>query len=640
MSLSPRPRPFRRLAALSAAALLSAGCLTIGTATTAPEKQAEALKASALTRSEMSAASEQVLRQALLEDVARDEPTRAIRALVALYDRSWGPSGVLAPATAAAELAVAEGRRLESSAPVEAAGYYLAAADLAQDAVVRALGGDISPLSPRLRFSAELYNFSTSRLTLIARDLIFSEAPPFGWPNRYAVDIESPIGVYRVELGGDLSLWNPRIFGLRPADEIEVRGLDNRHRNRGLGAALVLNRLELPTRSVTENGFYSSFWNFYALTAVARFEDLPAATSDRPGLSRKASLLLHDPLQSEEVEFAGTSVPLEADHTAPLAVLAEIVGPSLRNEGDAALNAERYLDEAGIYLIEPYRRDKVPLLLVHGLNSSVFTWLQMANDIRGDPVLRERYQVWAFNYPTGLPFSISAALLRQSFESMLAHFDPEGDDEAIRQMVMVGHSMGGLLTRAQATAAGTALWDAVATRPFEEAELEPDDEALLRRAYLPEPMPELSRAVFIAAPHRGSRLAAGGLGRLASSLVKIPAALAAQFARLTGLGILQLPEDVEAPDVVDSLSADSPILQAYEGLPITVPFHTIVGDRNPSDDLVTDGFVPFDSSRLEGAESELVIKDVGHNVHKHPAAIAEVRRILLEHLCEQECYGD
>ncbi|MEM8997156.1 MAG: alpha/beta fold hydrolase, partial [Acidobacteriota bacterium] len=615
-----------------AAAALSAGCLSIGTAVTAPEKQAEALKASALTRSDMSAASEQLLRLALVDEIAEDEPARAIRALVALYNREWGASGVLAPATAAAELAVAQGRRLEDSEPAAAAGFYLTAADLAQDAVLRALDGDVSPLSPRLRFAADLYNFATSRLALLARHLVFSSAPSFGWPTRFEVEVRGPVGTYQVELGGDLSVWNPGIFEMRPADEIEVRGLANRHRSRGLGAPLVLNRLEVPERAVTENGFYSSYWNFYTLSAVARFEDMPSAHPSIPGLFRRASLLLHDPLQSERVEIGGRSVPLESDHTAPLAVLAEIVGPSLRDEGQAALRAERFLDESGIYLIEPYRPDKIPLLLVHGLNSSAFTWLQLANDIRGDAVLRERYQIWAFNYPTGLPFSISAALLRQSLESMLDHLDPEGNDEAVRHMVMVGHSMGGLLTRSQATEAGTALWDAVAARPFEEASLEAEDAALLRRAYFPEPLPVLSRAVFIASPHRGSRLAAGGLGRLASSLVKIPAALVDQFKRLTGLGILELPEDVEVPDVVDSLSADSPILRAYEGLPITVPFHTIVGDRNPNDEEVSDGFVPYESARLDGAESELIVTRVGHNVHKHPAAIAEVRRILIDHL--------
>ncbi|MEO1084584.1 MAG: hypothetical protein AAFY88_10095 [Acidobacteriota bacterium] len=138
-----------------------------------------------------------------------------------------------------------------------------------------------------------------------------------------------------------MSLWNPRIFEMRPADEIEVRGLTNRHRTRGLGAPLVLNRLALPERSVTENGFYSSYWNFYTLSAVARFEDMPSAHPSIPGHFRRASLLLHDPLQSEQVEIGGVVAPLEADHTAPLAVLAEIIGPSLRDEGNAALRAER-----------------------------------------------------------------------------------------------------------------------------------------------------------------------------------------------------------------------------------------------------------------------------------------------------------
>ena len=616
---------------LACLGLTSLGCRTIGTTSVAPEKQVEQTRESALTSRNLSADSQQLLRLALLDELAREEPKLAVRSLVALYDRRWGLAGTLAPATAAAELAVVEARRLEVDDPAASAGYYLTAADLAQQAVLRALDGDISPLGPRLRFAAELYNFACSRLAMLGRDLIFSSASDtgIGWPSSYSAEIEGPLGIYELSLAGDISLWNPRIFLIRPADEIEVRGLRNRHRSHGLGAPLVITRRELPRRTVTRDGFFRSHWNFYALSAIARFED--AAPREEVGRHRRARLELHDPLEAEEIDIDGRALPLEADFTAPMAVLAEMVQPQ-QNERQAALRAENFLDEAGIYTIEPYRPDKIPLVLVHGLNSSALTWLELSNDLRGDAELRRRYQIWAFNYPTGLPFSISTAMLRQSLENMLDHFDPDRGDEAIRQMVMIGHSMGGLVTRAQATDAGTVLWDAVALRPFEEADLEPEDEALLRRAYLPEPLPELSRAIFIAAPHRGSPLAAGGLGRLASRLVKIPSDLRAQFIRLTGLGVLSLPEEVEAPDVIDSLSAESPIIRAYARLPVTVPFHTIIGDRFPDSDSVSDGFVTLESASLDGAQSELVIVGAGHNSHKSAQAAAEVRRILVEHL--------
>ena len=62
-----------------------------------------------------------------------------------------------------------------------------------------------------------------------------------------------------------------------------------------------------------------------------------------------------------------------------------------------------------------------------------------------------------------------------------------------------------------------------------------------------------------------------------------------------------------------------------------VRFHSIIGNNNEKDlEASSDGFVPYWSSHLEGAESELVIAS-GHKISNRPEAIEELMRILHLH---------
>ena len=71
-------------------------------------------------------------------------------------------------------------------------------------------------------------------------------------------------------------------------------------------------------------------------------------------------------------------------------------------------------------------------------------------------------------------------------------------------------------------------------------------------------------------------------------------------------------------------------MKSIDKFPIapSVPFHTIEGDRGRGDaPNSSDGVVPYWSSHLEGAQSEIVVPS-NHSAHQNPKAIAEVRRIL------------
>ncbi len=72
-----------------------------------------------------------------------------------------------------------------------------------------------------------------------------------------------------------------------------------------------------------------------------------------------------------------------------------------------------------LYLLEPYNPNKKVIVLIHGLASSPEAWIRLTNDIMGDPVLRENFQVWQVFYSTNMPILESRfqiyALLQQGF---------------------------------------------------------------------------------------------------------------------------------------------------------------------------------------------------------------------------------
>src|SRR5262249_13208370 len=141
------------------------------------------------------------------------------------------------------------------------------------------------------------------------------------------------------------------------------------------------------------------------------------------------------------------------------------------------LSADKIQDRAGIYMFEPYQPGKIPVVMVHGLLASPLTWTTMFNDLRADPQLRERYQFWFYLYPTGNPYLATAADLRQELTRLRAELDPAGKDWTLDHMVLVGHSMGGLVSRLLTADSGDDFWKLVADRPLDDLKIAPDTRA-------------------------------------------------------------------------------------------------------------------------------------------------------------------
>ena len=284
----------------------------------------------------------------------------------------------------------------------------------------------------------------------------------------------------------------------------------------------------------------------------------------------------------------------------------------------------------------PYERGKVPVVLIHGLWGNPHLWDPMVEDLEADPALRGGYQFWTFRYASGDSIPYSAHLLRQALRRARRVFDPDGTDAAFDRMVVVGHSLGGILAKMMVQSSGSRLWQTVCARPIDQVGSPPEDCRLLQQAFCYKPVPEVRRVVFITTPHRGSPLASGRLREVGTRLCGGPS----RFRQAREMLLASNKHDRftlgfrgELLTSVNELAPGHALLLALCDLGIdpSVRAHSIIADlRDPPGPGATDGIVPYTSSHLEDVDSERLV----HGLHiclESPGVIREVRRILREH---------
>jgi hypothetical protein len=258
----------------------------------------------------------------------------------------------------------------------------------------------------------------------------------------------------------------------------------------------------------------------------------------------------------------------------------------------------------------------------------------MANELMGDPAIARRYQLWFFIYNTGNPIALSSMRLRDGIQAALRDVDPEGKDPALQQIVVIGHSQGGLLTKMTVVDSGTKFWDGISDVPFDQASLSPETRDLLRRSLFVQPLPPVKRVIFIATPHRGSFLAANFLGKIGRRLVSLPGTVTRATAELVTLRPLQAAQTaLRPPTAIDNMNPKNNFVRTLAPLPIApgVKANSIIpvkGDGPVEDG--NDGVVEYKSAHIDGVESELVVRS-SHSTQAVPQTIEEVRRILYEH---------
>jgi pimeloyl-ACP methyl ester carboxylesterase len=489
-----------------------------------------------------------------------------------------------------------------------------------------------NPYDPQFRGASELYNSA-----LEAAMRIVNEDGELRPGTDVTIDTGRQKFQVTVTVKGN---WHAEDFErLEFVSDYEIKGLNNRHNSYGLGVPLIIVRRAHADTDAAEN-FYPPGLSF-AATAFLRVVPRHPAEGGVPD-HVQCELELHDPLPSKDIFVAGRKVPLETDLTTPLAFFLD--NPDFEESKSIAtlalLTPDVVRAHDGLFMLEPYDPNKIPVLLVHGLWSSPITWMDMFNDLRSFPEIREHYQFWFYLYPTGQPFWISAAELRQDLENVGETLTPDGRSPALDQMVLVGHSMGGLVSRLQSISSGDDFWRILSDRPFDELRADDETRAQLASTVFFQPNDAVRRVITIGTPHRGSEVANDYTRWLGRKLITLPE----MMVRLSRKVVRENPNFFTNTDLltistsIDSLSPMSPffpvMLQSNHS-PRT-RYHNIIG-LVPKAGLVgriaagSDGIVSFESAQVDGVDSEITVPADHLSIHRHPKTILEVRRILLEH---------
>ncbi|WP_246146845.1 esterase/lipase family protein [Rubripirellula lacrimiformis] len=493
---------------------------------------------------------------------------------------------------------------------------------------------------PQFRGACDLYNESLEdTLRLLCEENRIQPG------QTYTIKTEDREFVVRTEMRGQ---WKTDEFDhYEFVSDYEIETLRNQHTTYGLGVPLIAVRRP-PTEADQREKYYPKGLS-YSVTALMRCVE--PKDGGRPGDSKVCVLEFFDPLKANQIQLAEQWVPLETDLTTPLAYFLD--SPEFRKRNAATeglLNPNDSVKSRGLYMLEPYDPNRIPVLMVHGLWSSPMTWMDMFNDLRSFPEIRERYQFWFYLYPSGQPFWLSATQLRSDLTTMRKAFDQNRRDRPMDQMVLVGHSMGGLVSRMQTIDSGDEFWKIVSNEPVRDADDaiaklkgDDDDRFKLVSTLFFRPNSSVKRVITIGTPHRGSEFANDYTRWLARKFIKLPTMAVGTGVRLAeqNPSVFKDTQLLTVANAIDSLAPESPIFPVMMRAKRApgVKYHNIIGVlENPS--LITgrtgrgDGVVEYASAHMEDTESELVIDAPHTSVHMTPKAVFEVRRILLEHLKE------
>lgn len=458
-------------------------------------------------------------------------------------------------------------------------------------------------------------------------------------------DYRSPVQVDRWTIRSDFDRLQlngiPR--QLVSATAVSFAGLRSTYRRDGFGAELVV-VMDAPALAIPVEGesrpASPGFSEMPAInaTALLRFS---GSTLDEVLATRDIRLEAWSPDTATTIQLEGQQVPLAANFTAAYGLWMAQSGfatESLRT----LFGRGQGIREPHIYLMQPYDPDRRIIFMLHGLASSPEAWVNLANEIMGDPEMRQHYQIWSVYYPTNAPIALNRYTISRAFNQTLDHFDPQRTAAATHDMVFIGHSMGGVIARLMLSESGDTLWNGAVERFNLRGERLRRVEARLGPLARFSPQPDVGRAIFIASPHRGTDIAGDRLGRLIGKLVRLPLTILGKFEEVF-LAMQDAGEPggkPKAPRIgtsIDNLKATDPFIRASSALPMApqVKYHSIIAKRKADMPLAEsdDGLVPYWSAHLDGVLSEKVIVS-GHSVQETPDAVLEVRRILRQDLRE------
>ncbi len=490
-----------------------------------------------------------------------------------------------------------------------------------------------NPYDPQFRGACDLYNAALeSTLRMVSKQ---GKLRP---GNSYRITTSKKDYDVQVVSRGK---WHDEDFEeLKFCSEFQVKGLQSANVSYGVGVPMIAVRTSHEGEGPVEK-FYPEGLSF-PVTALLR------VTSPSVHLSRNAQhrhpcvLELHDPLDSTDIDLNARKVPLQSDLSTPLAFFLD--NPKFREQTDSNLGLfypHKSEKLRGIYMLEPFDPNRIPVVMVHGLWSSPLTWMPMFNDLRSFQELRRNYQFWFYQYPTGQPFWISATQMRSDLFELRRTLDPNGAHPVLDQMVLVGHSMGGLVSRMQTIESGEEFWRILSDEPFEKVKGGEVELQRLAAALFFHPNHAIKRVITIGTPHRGSNYSNDYTRWIARNIITLPSSVKDIGNSLVRQNpdLFRNTELVNTNNSIDSLSPQSPIfptmLRARRAPWVT--YHNIVGVVRKSNWFggeaeLSDGVVGVQSAHMDDVASEILVEAKHQDIHSKPRAILEVRSILVEHL--------
>jgi hypothetical protein len=584
----------------------------------------EDLNRTALSTDQLSEATRTVLRRAALLDTFDTQPDAAIAALRAqaiATGMHWPDLYALA------EMNYAQGRRIKSRPMLLASALY------AYAVLFPAGNADKpSPYSAQFQHATNFYNLALTQVLSIEGGAGTATLESKHYP--------LPFGGVDVTVDqASLTFAGRTLTSFVPTMSLEVDGFKNDYRSDGLGAPLAAG---LTPSAQTDDDLVLPPNLRIPTSAVLQMDD---PRRQLTGEALTARLTLYTIYDTGSIRIGGQDVPLEYDQTAVRAFFAvegkgwtrELSG--LLNNTLANLNDPNAKDH--LFALEPHRRGRIPVVLVHGTASSPFRWADMVNDLLEDKEVRDHYEFWFFTYNTGNPIPISANVLRHSLEDAVKSLGGVQVDPALGRMVLIGHSQGGLLTKMNVIDSGTKIWDSISTRPLDQLNLKPETKALLKESLFVHPLPFVETVIFIATPHGGSYRASVTIVGLFTRLVTLPAAIVGAAADVVANAgdALKLQKDRRTFNSINGMSPGNPAIEALRAMPVApgIHAHSIIPtlQDGPLEDR-DDGVVKYRSAHIDGVDSELVIEHQGHSTQSNPLAVREVRRILTEELGRPE----
>ncbi|MEA3208472.1 MAG: hypothetical protein QOE70_1529 [Chthoniobacter sp.] len=539
----------------------------------------------------------------------KDDPRAALVALEA------GVGKDPAARRAVIEVALAAGIRAHARFLTDrgAAGLYLCAAEHAFDAAGQ---GD----ADFQRFCREVSRYAVGRLASLRE---IAQQKGFAIEN----EIAGPTRTYRIEIRSNVrgAVGLDKFHVLLAADSFKIVGARDLALVQGAGTPLV-GRMrgsagaDAAKRFAVQDGLWLPF------TATVQFGPR--------GPRRLASFTIYDRRNVETAQIGARPETLAADFSTPFAVRTrELNQKNLLTLGILGfLRGDQFFDQSGLYPLEFPRTDKIPVIFVHGLISEPNDWRFLHNALLADPQIRQRYQFWAFYYPTSVPVPWSATILRRELGRVRQSLNPGGGHGPLGHMILLGHSMGGLVSRMQIVDGGDSFYRQYFTRPVDQLRLTADERRMIQEMFYFSANPDIDEVVCVCVPHQGSFLATNWVGKIARRLARLPLTVVQTSVNMLTFNADALAADAEVnPGTsIDSLSPGGKFAAVLQTLPLSprVKKFSIIGDRGQGGDpwRTSDGVVPYWSSHLEGVPETIIPSN--HSGPEHPRCADEIKRLL------------